>query len=117
MAAARVPESRRDHPNRIVDILKVATAILNGEIKYRRGEYASAFKHLREAIQHDDALLYTEPWGWMLPTRQAYAVLSLEQGNVEDAAKAYAEGLGLDPSLTCTHQHPNSVWALHGYDE
>lgn len=61
VAAARVPKSRRDHPNRIVDILTVATAMLNGEIEYRRAEHTSAFKHLRDAIQHDDALLYTEP--------------------------------------------------------
>jgi tetratricopeptide (TPR) repeat protein len=116
-AAARVPESRRDHPNRMVDILKVATAMLDGEIVYRQGDYDSAFKHLREAIHHDDALMYTEPWGWMLPTRHAYAALSLEQGNVEEAANAYAEDLGLVPALTRAHQHPNSVWALHGYHE
>ncbi|KAJ5584246.1 uncharacterized protein N7459_004046 [Penicillium hispanicum] len=116
-AAARVPESRRDHPNRIVDVLKVATAMLDGEIEYRRANFALAFQHLREAIRLDDALLYTEPWGWMVPTRHAYAALSLEQGSVEEAAKAYAEDLGLDPALTRAHQHPNSVWALHGYHE
>ncbi|KAJ5105044.1 TPR domain protein [Penicillium alfredii] len=98
--AARVPVSRRDHPNRLVDILKVATAMLDGEIEYRRANYASAFEHLCEAIRHDDALLYTEPRGWMLPTRHAYA-----------------EDLGLDPTLTRAHQHPDSVWALHGFHE
>ncbi|KAF9893325.1 hypothetical protein FE257_011757 [Aspergillus nanangensis] len=116
-AAARVPLSRRDHPNRIVDILKVATAMLNGEIEYRRGSYVRAFNYLREAIQHDDALMYTEPWGWMLPTHHAYAALSLEQGHVEQAARAYAEDLGLDSVLTRAHQHPNTVWSLHGYHE
>lgn len=40
--------------------------------------------------------LYTEPWGWLLPTRHAYAALSLEQGHVEEALRAYAE----DGSLT-----------------
>lgn len=116
-AAKRVPESRTDYPNRIVDVLKVATAMLDGEIEYRRGNFTEAFAHLREAIEHDDALMYTEPWGWMLPTRHAYAALSLEQGNVEEAARAYAEDLGLDPALTRAHQHPNCVWSLHGYHE
>ncbi|KAL5365356.1 hypothetical protein BJX96DRAFT_181653 [Aspergillus floccosus] len=116
-AAKRVPPSRKDYPNLIIDILKVATAMLDGEIEYRRGNYPQAFESLREAIRHDDALMYTEPWGWMLPTRHAYAALSLEQGQVEEAAKAYAEDLGLDPSLTRAHQHPNNVWALHGYHE
>lgn len=53
----------------------------------------------------------------MLPTRHAYAALLLEQGDVKDAAKAYSENMGLDLSLTRSHQHPNSVWVLHGYHE
>lgn len=116
-AAKRVPPSRKDYPNLIIDILKVATAMLDGEIEYRRGNFTQAFESLREAIRHDDALMYTEPWGWMLPTRHAYAALSLEQGHVEEAARAYAEDLGLDAEITRAHQHPNNVWALHGYHE
>ncbi|OJJ50090.1 hypothetical protein ASPZODRAFT_157068 [Penicilliopsis zonata CBS 506.65] len=117
-AVQRVPASRMDYPNKMLDIFKVATAMLDGEIEYRRGEdYTAAFAHLRTAIEHDDALLYTEPWGWMVPTRHAYAALSLEQGLVEQAAAAYAADLGLDPTISRAHQHPNNVWALHGYYE
>ena len=116
-AAERVPPTRLDFPNRIVDVLKVASAMLDGEIEYRRGNYDAAFSKLREAIGHDDALQYTEPWGWMLPTRHSFGALSLEQGRVADAARAYAEDLGLDQSLTRAHQHPNNIWALHGYHE
>ncbi|KAL4947215.1 hypothetical protein BDW69DRAFT_204614 [Aspergillus filifer] len=116
-AAANVPASRRDHPNRVVDILKVATAMLNGEVEYRAGNYDLAFQHLHQAITHDDNLLYTEPWGWMVPTRHAFAALSLEQGHVEAAARAYAEDLGIAEGLTRAHQHPGCVWALHGYYE
>ncbi|KAJ0159866.1 hypothetical protein CTA2_8976 [Colletotrichum tanaceti] len=53
----------------------------------------------------------------MLPARHAYAALSLEQGLVEEAAVAYAEDLGLRPTPKRAHQHPNNVWALHGYHE
>ncbi|KAE8140702.1 hypothetical protein BDV38DRAFT_289816 [Aspergillus pseudotamarii] len=116
-AAKRVPPTRKDFPNLISDVLKVATAMLGGEIEYRRGNYDRAFESLREAIHHDDSLMYTEPWGWMLPTRHAYAALMLEQGHVEEAAAAYAQDLGLDDALTRAHQHPNNVWALHGYHE
>ena len=112
-AADQVPESRRDCPNRIVDVLKVATAMLNGEIEYRRGEYEVAFECLRQAVREDDALLYTEPWGWMVPTRHAYGALLLKQGHVEEAARAYAEDLGIEGRLTRAHQHPGTVWALH----
>ncbi|KAE8371579.1 hypothetical protein BDV26DRAFT_302658 [Aspergillus bertholletiae] len=116
-AAKRVPATRKDFPNLVSDVLKVATAMLDGEIEYRRGNYDRAFESLREAIHHDDSLMYTEPWGWMLPTRHAYAALMLEQGHVEEAAVAYAQDLGLDEALTRAHQHPNNVWALHGYHE
>jgi tetratricopeptide (TPR) repeat protein len=111
-AAANVPGSRRDHPNRVVHILKIATAMLNGEIEYRAGNYDVAFCYLRKAIEHDDSLLYTEPWGWMVPTRHAFAALSTEQGHVEAAVRAYAEDLGISEGLTRAHQHPGCVW--HG---
>ncbi|TVY60014.1 hypothetical protein Focb16_v003221 [Fusarium oxysporum f. sp. cubense] len=116
-AAKHVPVSRLDYPNRIVDVLKVATAMLDGEIEYRRQNYDVAFEALRQAIKAEDALMYTEPWGWMLPARHPYGALSLEQGMVEQAANAYAEDLGLREGLTRGHQHPRNVWALHGYHE
>ncbi|CAK7235481.1 hypothetical protein SBRCBS47491_009307 [Sporothrix bragantina] len=116
-AAIKVPPTRLDYPNRIVDVLLVATAMLDGEIAYREKNYEAAFHNLREAIRHEDALMYTEPWGWMLPARHAYGALSLEQGLVEQAATAYAEDLGLQENLSRAHQHPRNVWALHGYHE
>ena len=116
-AAKRVPPTRLDFPNRIVDVIKVATAMLDGEIEYRRQNYDAAFAHIREAIKHEDALHYTEPWGWMLPARHPYGALSLEQGLTEQAATAYAEDLGLLENITRAHQHPRNVWALHGYHE
>ncbi|KAK4154507.1 hypothetical protein C8A00DRAFT_42730 [Chaetomidium leptoderma] len=116
-AASRVPPTRIDFPNKVVDELGVATAMLDGEIEYRRGNYKVAFESLRLAVARDDSLLYSEPWGWMLPTRHPYAALLLEQGQVEDAAELYAEDLGLTENLVRAHQHPNNIWALRGYHE
>lgn len=116
-AAQLVPPTRLDFPNKIIDILKVASAMLDGEIEYRRGNYDLAFSRLRDAICLEDELPFAEPWGWMLPARHPYAALSLEQGHVEQAAIAYAEDLGLHPTPKRSHQHPNNVWALHGYHE
>ncbi|KAL7909108.1 hypothetical protein GGI35DRAFT_493877 [Trichoderma velutinum] len=116
-ALSRVPSSRMDYPNKCVDNLKVAVAMLAGEIEYRRGNFEVAFEHLHRSIHLDDRLLYSEPWGWMQPARHAYAALLLEQGRVKEAATAYAEDLGLDDSLPRGHQHPNNVWALRGYHE
>src|SRR6202035_1669173 len=98
-AAGRVPDSRMLFTNSCADILKIAAAMLDGEICYRKGEYDAAFAHLRRAVQLDDGLLYDEPWGWMQPARHAYGALLLEQGHVSDAEAVYRADLGLDATL------------------
>ena len=72
-AKARVPESRRVHNNTVVDLLAIAEEMLNGELEYRRGNFDSAFAHLRRSVALDDALPYDEPWGWMQPARMSGA--------------------------------------------
>ena len=116
-AHGRVPESRYLFNNTCVDILAIASAMLDGEIDYRRGAYDTAFAHLRRAIELDDSLPYDEPWGWMQPTRHAYGALLLEPGEVEQAEAVYAADLGFDDTLGRACQHPNNVWSLHGYHE
>lgn len=116
-AYAVIPESRYLFNNTSRDILAVAAAMLDGEIRYREGRYEEAFIALRQAIELDDALPYDEPWGWMQPTRHAYGALLMEQGRVAEAAEVYAADLGLDPTLSRPCQHPNNLWALHGYHE
>lgn len=112
-----VPKSRTVFNNTCIAILKVAGAMLDGEIEYRRGNYDQAFEHLRWSTELYDNLPYDEPWGFMQPTRHALSALLLEQGHVEDAAVLYKADLGLDATLPRAHQHPNNVWALHGYHE
>ncbi|KAL3486623.1 hypothetical protein BJX62DRAFT_246664 [Aspergillus germanicus] len=116
-AVKNVPSTRLDFPNRCIDILGVGTAMLDGEIAYRKGEYATAFESLRLAVDLDDGLGYSEPWSWMQPARHAYAALLLEQGYVEEAAAVYKSDLGLDSSVIRARRHLNNVWALHGYHE
>ncbi|PMB67621.1 hypothetical protein BM221_005788 [Beauveria bassiana] len=116
-ASSLVPPTRLDFPNKITDILHVASAMLDGEIEYRRRNFDVAFQRLRDAIALEDKLPFAEPWGWMLPARHAYAALSLEQGHVDQALEAYAEDLGYVSTPGRAHQHPNNIWALHGYHE
>lgn len=116
-AAKRIPDTRLDWPNKCIDILGVASAMLDGEIEYRRRNYTEAFAHLRRSVELDDALHYGEPWSWMQPARHALAALLLEQGQVEEAAAVYRADLGLDESVIRSRRHPNNVWALQGYHE
>lgn len=117
LAWARVPETRRAYNGKIVDVLKVAAAMLEGEIEYRSTNYDKAFAALRRAIDLEDKLPYSEPWSWMQPVRHAYAALLMEQGHLEEAARVYRADLGLDHSIIRPRRHPNNVWALQGYHE
>ncbi|KAF3102786.1 hypothetical protein TWF569_011768 [Orbilia oligospora] len=113
----RVSGRRLTATNKSLNVLAVAKEMLLGELEYRKGNYKVAFEALRRAVELDDGLIYGEPWGWMVPTRHAYAALLLEQGQVERAAGLYRADLGFDKSVPRARQHPNNVWALHGYHE
>lgn len=113
-ARARVPDSRRIHNNRCVDLLDIAANMLDGELAYRQGKFGVAFEHLQRAIQLEDTLNYDEPWGWMQPVRHALGALALEQGLLNLAENAYREDLGLSGNLPRACIHPNNLWSLTG---
>ncbi|WP_405825326.1 hypothetical protein OG241_48230 [Streptomyces sp. NBC_01390] len=116
-ALTRIPETRMLFNNTCPDILAVASAMLDGELEYRKGNHEAAFAALERSIELDDNLPYDEPWGWMQPTRHAYGALLLEQGRVTEAEAVYRADLGLDETLPRAVQHPGNVWALHGFHE
>ena len=68
-------------------------------------------------FNHDEAIAYDEPWGWMQPTRHALGALLSEQGRYDEAEAVYRADLGLDGSLRRACQHPDNVWSLHGLHE
>ncbi|MCE8546204.1 hypothetical protein KBY25_10245 [Ruegeria pomeroyi] len=113
-AAARVPESRLLHNNRVVDLLEIAKEMLRGEIEYRKGNYDLAYAHLRRSVELDDNLPYDEPWGWMQPTRHALGALLFEQGHSDEAEAVYRADLGLGGQLSRAAVHPDNVWSLKG---
>ncbi|EKD14152.1 uncharacterized protein L3040_007848 [Drepanopeziza brunnea f. sp. 'multigermtubi'] len=116
-AVKRVAPSRMLFNNSCLDILSIAQGMLDGELEYRRGNVSEAFSHLQNSIALEERLPYDEPWGWMQPIRHTYGALLLEQGHVERAAEVYSADLGFDDTLPRAMQHPNNVWALHGYHE
>ncbi|TVR74239.1 MAG: hypothetical protein EA415_06165 [Sphaerobacteraceae bacterium] len=112
-----VPDTRYLHNNRYLDILRIADAMTDGELEYRKGNFDSAFHYLGRAVAMEDGLEYDEPWSWMQPTRHALGALLLEQNRVAEAAEVYRQDLGFDPSVPRAYWHPDNVWALHGYHE
>lgn len=116
-AMTAVPESRMLFNNTCRDVLKIAEQMMLGEIEYRKGNFDTSFRHLRQSVRLDDHLKYDEPWGWMQPARHALGALLLEQGRIEEARDVYRADLGLDESLVSTSRHPENLWSLHGYVE
>ena len=104
-----------NNPSR--DILAVAREMMNGEVEYHAGNHELGFRYLREACVLSDHLEYSEPWPWMHPPRHALGALLLEQGQVEEAIIHYQDDLGIGNRLPRCTQHPDNIWALHGYHE
>lgn len=82
-----------------------------------QGRHEEAYIHLRQAVELDDNLSYTEPWAWMHPPRHALAALLLDQGHTQEAEQVYRDDLGLSGKVQRCAQHPGNVWALHGLVE
>ncbi|MEM7294815.1 MAG: tetratricopeptide repeat protein, partial [Pseudomonadota bacterium] len=99
------------------NVLAVGAAMMDGEVDYHAGNHELGFEHLRRASELCDSLEYSEPWPWMHPPRHALGALLLEQNQVEEALMHYEDDLGLSTRLPRCAQHPDNIWALHGYHE
>ncbi|KAJ4252474.1 hypothetical protein NW762_011075 [Fusarium torreyae] len=113
-----VPRSRLNSiPSFEVDVLKVASSMLEGELEYRKGNHESGFTLLRKAIELEDALPYTDPPAWMQPVRHALGGLLMEQNRFEEAEKLFREDLGYSNNYPRRKAKLNNVWGLHGLYE
>ena len=116
-ALKAIPEQRIMGNNATRAVLAVGRQMLDGELCYRKQDYARAFEYLRQAVRLNDALSFSEPWPWMHPPRHALGGLLLEQGRYEEAERVYRADLGLDDVVPRCQQHLDNVWSLHGYVE
>ena len=90
---------------------------MNGEVEYQAGNHDLGYNFLRQASQLSDQLEYAEPCPWMPPPRHTSAVLLLDQGHINEAIEHYRDDLGIGNNLPRLLQHPDNIWALHGYVE
>lgn len=91
--------------NEITQILKIAQAVLEGEISAGQQNYKAAIDRLKRAIALEDGLNYTEPKDWYLPPRQVLGAVLLTAGKPAEAEQMYRKDL---------HFHPQSGWSLYG---
>ncbi|KAJ6020563.1 hypothetical protein N7540_006067 [Penicillium herquei] len=117
-ARKAVPSSRLGSiPCKQEQVLEVASAMLAGELEYRKGNIEKGFSFLREAIKLEDGLPYGDPPPWMQPVRHALGGLLLEQGRVEEAEKLFKEDLGFALDYPRRRAKLNNVWGLQGLHE
>ncbi len=86
-------------------LLKIAERVLAGEMAARRGEFEPGIQALREALQLETTLPYSEPPFWFQPVRHNLGAVLLLAGRASEAESVYREDLRLNPE---------NGWALHG---
>jgi tetratricopeptide (TPR) repeat protein len=106
--AKTVPADELAGNNKSVQVLTIATPMLEGEILYREGKVDEGLKRLREAVTAEDLLRYDEPPDWLLPVRHSLGAALMQQRRFAEAEKVYREDLA---------QLPENGWSLYGLAE
>lgn len=104
-AANEIPPEWFIFNNQVSKVLPIAHAMIEGELLYREGQKEAAYAKLREGIVAEDALIYDEPPGWMLPVRHALGALLMSDGRFAEAEAIYREDLV---------RNRNNGWGLLG---
>jgi tetratricopeptide (TPR) repeat protein len=104
-AMEAVPADWNIFNNAANTVLPIGQAMIEGELLWREGKKKAAFAKLRKGIEAEDALVYDEPPGWMLPVRHALGALLMADGRAEEAETVYREDLV---------RNRNNGWGLIG---
>ena len=81
--------------NASIHSANIAYEIVAGELAAAKGEISTAISHLKKAVEFEDALTYTEPAAWHIPTRQNLGAVLMNVGNFEAAEKIFKEDLDI----------------------
>jgi tetratricopeptide (TPR) repeat protein len=106
-AIKKVPEGAQVGNNSAASLFAIANDMLEGEILLREKKTKDAIAVLREAVKKEDALRYSEPPDWFVPTRHTLGAVLLHDGQAAQAEKVYREDL---------RQWTGNGWSLHGLD-
>ncbi len=91
--------------SRQVDLLRIARALLAGEILSAEGRDQEAVGTFQEILAVQDGLPYSEPEAWLLPVRHYLGAALLERGQTAAAERQYRQEL---------RHHPDNGWSLVG---
>ncbi|WOD44074.1 tetratricopeptide repeat protein [Hwangdonia lutea] len=81
--------------NNSASIAAIAFEVVAGELAALKDDLPTAIKHLENATVLEDALVYTEPAAWHIPTRQNLGAVLMKAEKYEAAEKIYKEDLAV----------------------
>lgn len=87
------------------ELMQIASRVLEGELEALEGDFDSAVRLLKEAVEIEDRLNYNEPPDWFFPVRHNLGSVLLEAGRPEEAEQVYREDLA---------KFPDNGWSLYG---
>jgi tetratricopeptide (TPR) repeat protein len=103
--AAALPEEVFFGNNKGQDLLAVADHLLAGEILYREGQVEQAIAQLKQGVEREDLLRYSEPPDWIHPLRHVLGATLLRENRTAEAEKVYRDDL---------KKQPDNGWSLFG---
>lgn len=83
--------------NKSSDFLALASATLDAQLAWARGEKETSIREWRRATELETAIQYDEPPAWHYPVRQSLAAALLQNGQAEEAEKAFREAIDKRP--------------------
>jgi len=105
----------------------IAFEVVAGELESLKGNLEKSIIHLQKAVVFEDALVYTEPAAWHIPTRQNLGAILLKAKRYEAAEKIFKEDLevlrqngwsliGLHKSLVAQGKHKEAKLIKNEFD-
>lgn len=91
--------------NSVLDLMKMAALVLEGEMAGHRQEFEKSIALLREAVKIEDGLNYIEPPDWFFSVRHTLGHVLVQAKQFAQAEKIYLEDL---------RNLPENGWALIG---
>jgi predicted Zn-dependent protease len=104
-AKKAVAEDANFGNNMGIDLLAIAELLMDGELLARSGQVDAGVAKLRDAVQREDKLRYSEPPDWIHPVRHALGATLLAHGRAAEAEQVYREDL---------KKQANNGWSLFG---
>ncbi len=103
-----VPKEEFLGNNPMESIFAVVTPMVEGEILVRENKLDAGYEQLRAAIAAEDALIYDEPPGWLIPVRHSLGASLMRNGRFAEAEEVYRADLA---------RLPDNGWSLYGLAE